>query len=146
MEIKIKRKTAIATLIVFISIFSILTFYSCTYNPDDCHDIGAEKFIDSATVGGKEYTLLMRQTGFQDKIYSLLLYPHNIVFDSCGNPVGDEIDYEHIDYGPENSPSIQWPEKIEIKDDKIIIHYTKDEDRRKPIIDIPVIWHQELAK
>lgn len=147
MGLRIKRKSAIGILLLLlIANLSFLTFYTCFYNADNCIDIGQVKFLDTATVDGKEYTLLMRQTGFQDKVQFLLLYPNNIMFDSCGNPVGDEIAYETIDYGPERGPIIQWPEKFEIKDKQITIHYTKDKNKRKPIIDIPVIWHQSEAK
>ena len=141
MGVSLKRNTVIAILLLLAANVSFLTLYTCFHNTGNCVDMGKVKFIDTATVDGREYTLLMRQTGFQDKVQFLLLYPNDIVFDSCGNPVGDEIADETIDYGPEKGPIIQWPEKIEIKNKQIIIYYTKDVKKRKPLVDVPVIWH-----
>jgi hypothetical protein len=63
------------------------------------------------------------------------------VFDSCGNPVGNEIATEMIDYFAGTNDIVQWPDKIEIKSNQIFIHYTKDVNKSKPLVDVPVIWH-----
>lgn len=138
----IKRKTIIFLVILITANIIFFLFYTCVYTTEDCKDIGQVRFLDAATVNGKEYTLLVRQTGFQEKVQFLLLYPHNLVFDACGDPEGNEVSNEIIDYGHESKNIVQWPVKIEIKDKQIIVHYTKNERERKPLVDIPVIWHQ----
>lgn len=141
MGVRIKRNTVIAILLLLVANVSFLTLYTCFHNTDNSIDMGKVKFIDTATVDGKEYTLLMRQTGFQDKVQFLLLYPNDMVFDSCGEPIGKEIATEMIDYFAGTNDIVQWPDKIEIKNRQIIIHYTKDVNKSKPLVDVPIIWH-----
>ncbi|MCP3931733.1 MAG: hypothetical protein GY705_21870 [Bacteroidetes bacterium] len=141
MGVKIKLKTVTLILLLLVANVSFLMFYTCAYNTDDCKDYGQVNFIDIATIDGKEHTLLMRQTGFQEKVQFLLLYPHNVVFDSCGKPMGDKIATEMIDYFAGTNDIVQWPEIIEIKNKQILIHYTKDVKKSKPLVDVPVIWH-----
>lgn len=83
----------------------------------------------------------MQKTGFQEKVEYLLLYPNNVVLDSCGNPIGHEIATELIDYSAGTNNIVQWPDKIEIKNKQILIHYTKDVKKSKPLVAVPVIWH-----
>jgi hypothetical protein len=63
------------------------------------------------------------------------------VFDSCGEPIDNEIATEMIDYFAGTKDIVQWPEKIEIINKQILIHYTKDVKKSKPLVDVPVIWH-----
>jgi hypothetical protein len=146
MGFKIKLKTVMLISLLLVANISFLMFYTCVYHADDCKDYGQMYFIDIATINGKEHTLLTQKTGFQEKVEFLLLYPHNVVFDSCGEPIGDEIATEMIDYFAGTNDIIQWPEKIEIKNKQIIIHYTKDKKKSKWLVDVPVIWHQNTAK
>jgi hypothetical protein len=141
MGFKIKPKTVLLISLLLAANLSFIIFYACVYNTDDCKDYGQMYFIDIATINGKVHTLLMQQTGFQEKVEYLLLYPNNVVFDSCGEPIGNEIATEMIDYFEGTNDIVQWPEKIEIKNKQILIHYTKDVNKSKPLVDVPVIWH-----
>jgi hypothetical protein len=141
MEFKIKPKAVILISLLLAGNLAFLIFYTCVYNAKGCKDYGQMYFIDIATINGKVYTLMMQQTGFQEKVEYLLLYPNNVVFDSCGEPIGEEIATEMIDYFAGTNDIVQWPDKIEIKNKQIIIHYTKDIKKSKPLVDVPVIWH-----
>jgi hypothetical protein len=141
MGFRIKPKTVIWISLLLADNFSFLTFYTCVHNVDDCKDYGQMYFLDIATMNGKVHTLLMQKTGLQEKVEYLLLYPDNVVFDSCGNPLGHEIATEMIDYFAGTNDIVQWPDKIEIKSNQIFIHYTKDVNKSKPLVDVPVIWH-----
>ncbi len=141
MGFKIKPKAVILISLLLAANLSFLTFYTFVHNIDDCKDYGQMYFIDIATINGKVHTLLIQKTGFQEKVEYLLLYPNKVVFDSCGNPVGNEIATEMIDYFASTNDIVQWPDKIEIKNKRILIHYTKDVNKSKPLVDVPVIWY-----
>ena len=127
---KIIKILLIFTIIVII-LFSFLFFYL-----KDDFEFGNVSdqviILDSMKVNNKEYKLILTISGFQDKVFFLDLYNKNHI----ENSLYGEIIY----YGPENKPLLQYPEKIEIVNEKIMIKYSKDIKNYKQINEIPIIW------
>jgi hypothetical protein len=142
MGIKIKWKTVFMFSILIILNIALWVIYDCHQaRQDDCFIADQVKFLDIATLNEKEHVLVELTTGWHEKTFYLELFPGDVIFDYCGKANMQPISSEELKYGPYDQPAIQWPEKIEIKNKQIIIHYTKDKKKSKPLVDVPVIWH-----
>ncbi len=106
----------------------------------DCLTADTIEFLDSATVGGKRYQLVAITSGFSDKVTYITLFPKRTRFDACGKPDKPALDAVDVDYGPEHGPVEQWPGKIEIRGNKVAIHYARAPQPRLALIDVPVDW------
>jgi hypothetical protein len=143
MGITIKRKTVFMFSILVIANIALWVTHDCSeIRNDPCPIPDQIKFLDTAMLNEKEYVLVELTTGWHEKTFYLELFTGDVIFDYCGKANIQPIFSEELKYGPYDQTAIQWPEKIEIKNKQILIHYTKDEKKSKWLVDVPVIWHQ----
>ncbi len=142
MGLKVKPKIVLIIVSVFLINILVWFFFKFSELRDNpCLTVDQVKVLDTATLNKKEYVLALMITGWHEKVEYLGLFAQNVKFDDCGKPTIDPLSFIDIYYGPEGEEEIQWPEKIEIKNKQILIHYTKDVKKSKPLVNVPVIWH-----
>lgn len=132
--------TGFATCVV-LAIYFVVTPSNDT-SQQDCFIADVVEFIDSATVGDKQYEMVMVTTGFQDKVSFLKLFEKGVRFDSCGQPDRPVLDSVDLYYGPEQGPLTQWPESIVVSEQRISVEYTNEQSDALPVIDIQVRWRK----
>ncbi len=103
--------------IIFICFF---VFLSGCSGVQDCLTADTIRHIRDIHYAGSDYSLVIKTTGFNDKMRFLALYPANVTFDVCGNGNTDPYLEEYIDETAGNVSGLL------IEQNKMTILYSAD--------------------
>lgn len=96
-----------------------VTAFRWSTSPPACGTADSVAIIDQATVAGRPLWLVLRVTGFHDKVEFVEVYAAAPVFDSCGHSPLAPVSVEPYD------PSQGGVRSLSIQDGKATLVYTR---------------------
>lgn len=134
---------AITSLVITLMYFMVMSHFGykeVALTSKACENsltLGNAKLIvlDSVLYQGIQHELASFRSSLHDKIDILVLYEKSKRRGNC-IPTGESLSLEAVHY----QSKVRWPVRINIQDYKIVVEYTKNRKKSKPLKRISISW------